>query len=103
MIDARRGEVYAAVYDASGAALVDEMVAPLEVFLTRLPPGKIEFIATDFSPFQSAITGTLAPPALAGAIGRLAYVEFDAGRASDPAALDANYVRRSDAELFWKE
>jgi len=21
---------------------------------------------------------------------------------SDPAALDANYVRRSDAELFWK-
>ncbi len=21
----------------------------------------------------------------------------------DPAALDANYVRRSDAELFWKE
>jgi hypothetical protein len=21
----------------------------------------------------------------------------------DPAALDANYVRRADAELFWKE
>jgi hypothetical protein len=25
------------------------------------------------------------------------------GNAGDPAALDANYVRRSDAELFWKE
>jgi hypothetical protein len=25
------------------------------------------------------------------------------GEAEDPVALDANYVRRSDAELFWKE
>jgi hypothetical protein len=36
---------------------------------------------------------------LAGAIARLAHREPP----RDPAALDANYVRRSDAELFWKE
>jgi hypothetical protein len=41
---------------------------------------------------------TVAPRALAAAIGRLA-----AGELTDPAGLDANYVRRSDAELFWKE
>jgi hypothetical protein len=28
---------------------------------------------------------------------------FLAGCAPDPAAADAQYVRRSDAELFWKE
>ena len=38
-------------------------------------------------------------PPLAAAIARLAL--RDGG--SDPAALDANYVRRSDAELLWKD
>jgi hypothetical protein len=28
---------------------------------------------------------------------------FEAGTASDPAALDANYVRRSDVKLFWTD
>jgi hypothetical protein len=43
------------------------------------------------------------PRALAGAVGRIAWKEFLAGRAVDAAALDANYVRRSDAEILWKE
>jgi hypothetical protein len=38
------------------------------------------------------------PRELAVAVARLAP-----STAGDPAALDANYVRRSDAELFWKE
>jgi hypothetical protein len=33
----------------------------------------------------------------------LAATRLLRGEAGDPAALDANYVRRSDAELFWKE
>jgi hypothetical protein len=44
-----------------------------------------------------------APRARAGAIGRIAWKEFEAGRASDPEKIDANYVRRSDAELFWQD
>ena len=40
---------------------------------------------------------------LAGAIGRIAAREFAAGRALDPVAVDANYVRRSDAEMQWTE
>ena len=44
-----------------------------------------------------------APPALAGAIARIALARLLRGEASDPAALDANYVRRPDAELLWKE
>ena len=39
---------------------------------------------------------------LAAAIGRIAVEKFRRGEASDPAALDANYVRRSDAELGFR-
>jgi len=56
--------------------------------------------------FAAALPGrnlVQAPRALAGAIGRIAWQDWRAGKAGDPAALDANYVRRSDAELFWKE
>jgi tRNA threonylcarbamoyl adenosine modification protein YeaZ len=43
------------------------------------------------------------PRTLAAAVARIASERFVAGRSVDPAALDANYVRRSDAELSWKE
>jgi hypothetical protein len=39
--------------------------------------------------------------ALAGAVGRIATAK--AGTAKDPAEIDANYVRRSDAELLWRD
>lgn len=96
VIDARRGEVYGAVFGAGLAALGEESVGPLERWLDGLPPGA-EIVTTtpDLVPGRAV---TVAPRALAAAIGRLA-----AGGLTDPAALDANYVRRSDAELFWKE
>jgi len=39
---------------------------------------------------------------IAPAIGRLAEEKAIAGEFTDPLELDANYVRRSDAEIFWK-
>ena len=39
-------------------------------------------------------------PVQAGEIGRLGYDKLLAGELTDPATLDANYIRRSDAELF---
>ena len=71
----------------------------------------MEFVSTDFTPYRAALAGTrfeqariaTAPPGLAGAIARIALARFLAGQATDAAALDANYVRRSDAELFWRE
>jgi tRNA threonylcarbamoyladenosine biosynthesis protein TsaB len=47
---------------------------------------------------------TLVPPpaALAPVIGRLAVERAARHQFSDPVLLDANYVRRSDAEIFWK-
>lgn len=96
VIDARRGEVYGAVFGAGLEALGEESVGPLERWLDSLPPGAE--IVTTAPELLGERAATLAPRALAAAIGRLA-----AGELADPAALDANYVRRSDAELFWKE
>ena len=111
VLDARRGEVYGAVYDEQGVAIRPETVMSFTAWLGTLPQGEIEFISTDFSPFVQALAGTrfekaavtAAPRALAAAAGRIAHGRWRAGLAADPAAIDANYVRRSDAELFWKE
>ena len=108
VMDARRGEVYGAVYDGRGAAAVPETVMPFTAWLHTLPESEIEFVSTDFSPFASALAGTrfagsavtTAPRALASAVGRIAREQLRAGQAADPAAIDANYVRRSDAEIL---
>jgi tRNA threonylcarbamoyladenosine biosynthesis protein TsaB len=107
VLDARRGEVYGGVYDSTGGVVVPEMVAKVSAWLEMLP-GDVEFVSQDFqlelagTRFEGAARVT-APRALAGAIARIAGARLVRGEASDPAALDANYVRRSDAELLWKE
>ena len=111
VLDARRGEIYGAVYDPAGALVRPEVVAKFPAWLESLPDGPIEFVSTDFEPFRDALAGTrfeqanivTAPRALAGAIARIALSAWQNGEPADPAALDANYVRRSDAELFWRE
>ena len=111
VLDARRGQIYGAVYTDAIEPAVPETVAKFEDWLATLPEGDIEFVSTDFSPFRAGLAGTRfenarvteAPRALASAIGRLADARLRAGQAANPAAIDANYVRRSDAELFWKD
>ena len=105
LLDARRGDVYGAVYDAEGRVVVAETVSKLPEWLASLPAG-VEFISTGFDAFGDALPAgprVTVPPVLAGAIARIAADRLARGEACDPAALDANYVRRSDAELFWRE
>jgi tRNA threonylcarbamoyladenosine biosynthesis protein TsaB len=101
VLDARRGEVYGAVYDAALTPVRDEVVMKLPAWLETLPEGDLEFITTGFPLDRRPVTQ--APRSLAGAIGRIAAIRFAAGKAQDPLEIDANYVRRSDAELLWKE
>ncbi|MGH9584295.1 MAG: tRNA (adenosine(37)-N6)-threonylcarbamoyltransferase complex dimerization subunit type 1 TsaB [Bryobacteraceae bacterium] len=109
--DARRGEVFAAIYDAGGVAMSPEVVAKFSAWLEALDPPPGEFIAPAGSPFRSLLADTRfretpvldAPRNLAAAIALCAERDAEMGRLSDPAALDANYVRRSDAEMFWKD
>jgi tRNA threonylcarbamoyladenosine biosynthesis protein TsaB len=109
VIDARRGEVYAALYNNAGNQIIPEMVVPFQKFLILLPEREIEWISQDFAPFLPALAGTrfehdplvLAPRAMAGAIARLAIRRAGEGLSQDPAAIEANYVRRSDAEILY--
>jgi tRNA threonylcarbamoyladenosine biosynthesis protein TsaB len=91
--DARRDEIYGALYDAGLRVRGEEVVAPYAAWRAALPQGA-ELLTPDPALFEGSATQV--PRALAGAIGRLA-----ADRLVDPVEIDANYVRRSDAELNW--
>ena len=102
ILDARRGEVYAALYTASGALVGEERVVPLPQFLASLPPQVTECVTQTPDIFRATLAPrivTAAPRALAAAIGLIA----EHAPWQDPVTVDANYVRRSDAELFWKD
>jgi tRNA threonylcarbamoyladenosine biosynthesis protein TsaB len=106
VIDARRGEIYGALSSETGELVVPEQVTPFSRFLQLLEGYCFEWICTGFEPFRPALTGTraehfpvtIAPRALAGRIALLAA----ARPRTSAAAIEANYVRRSDAELLWK-
>jgi tRNA threonylcarbamoyladenosine biosynthesis protein TsaB len=95
VVNAHRGEVYAALYDSAGHQLIPETVVALDRFRAALPDCGPEWISQGFEDDS--------PLAVAGAIARIAIRRYNAGLAKDPAAIEANYVRRSDAELLWKE
>jgi tRNA threonylcarbamoyladenosine biosynthesis protein TsaB len=86
-IDARRGEIYGGVYNSALDLISEEVVMPLPQWLATLP-SDAEVIEYDSRP-------------LAGAIGKIAAEHPELAR--DPAEIDANYVRRSDAELLWRD
>lgn len=109
--DARRGEIFGGVYDANGAAISPEVVAKFCDWLEMLDPAPAEFIALAGSQFHALLAETRfrgipvidAPRSLAASVALCAERDLEAGRLYDLAVLDANYVRRSDAELFWKD
>ena len=106
-LDARRGDIYGAVYDDAGRLVAPEVVTKLELWLQSLPGGIEEFLSNDLAlnlegtPFPNARIVT-APRALAAAVAHIAAERLARGEAGDAASLDANYVRRTDAELALK-
>ena len=125
VLDARRGQVYFGLYRrATGGAgesrLVldgEEYVMTPAEFLEALCErgGAAEFaIVTPqpelFSGVASrdeiaVLRGAVEPASsvLAPFIGQLGFQQARRGVLADPLTLDANYVRRTDAELHWKE
>jgi len=119
-IDARRGQLFAALYENSAHGMKpigeESVISPSEFVLTvaREAGGrKVRWRTPDpqlllsLPEWQDAAAGghileTVQPP-FADRLGLLAHRKFLAGDVTDALALDANYVRRSDAELFWKD
>ncbi|MCU1326744.1 MAG: peptidase glycoprotease [Bryobacterales bacterium] len=110
LIDARRGEVFGALYSEAGA-VIDEQVITFPRFLELLADRDFEWVCSDFEAFLPTLAGTrfealprtIAPPAIAAMVGQIAIERLSAGASGEPATIEANYVRRSDAELLWRE
>jgi tRNA threonylcarbamoyladenosine biosynthesis protein TsaB len=119
-LDARRGQVFGAIYrrisgGAMGLALAsDESILSLDEFLELVKgksPQTIELVSPTPEVLPAARLREILPDArilqvtaaLAPAIGRLGYARAKRGDLVDSITLDANYVRRSDAESAWKD
>ena len=102
VMDARRGEVYGAVYSSTLQIVCGEVVTKLPLWLESLPAGDLEIVTRGLELANSRPV-VIAPRELARAIGSIAAERISQGLASTPSEIDANYVRRSDAELFWKD
>lgn len=124
-IDARRGQLYTGFYERSSGGKQaapslqrvgdDAVMSPDEFQTWRLqtPERAAATLVTHNRRWLvSLLSGTEnrpvpneireVSPVLAPTIGRLAYQKSQTGDAVDALRLDANYVRRSDAEMNWK-
>jgi tRNA threonylcarbamoyladenosine biosynthesis protein TsaB len=130
-LDARRGQIYFGIYRIMATGLVldgGEFVVRPEEFAEQLSTlahsgngdergnraGALSIVtpdasvAADVSRLMANFPADLArleivSSVLAPFIGRIAHARALAGRVSDALTLDANYVRRSDAQMRWKD
>jgi tRNA threonylcarbamoyladenosine biosynthesis protein TsaB len=118
-IDARREQAFAALYMRIGDALeprVKELVTSLPDLVTKVnaeaEDKPVRWVTPDPKMLESlpewpSLTASghvleVALPPFAQRLGLLAYRKFRDRDTTDALSLDANYVRRSDAEMFWK-
>ena len=124
VLDARRGQVYFGFYRRRDAAANNEdltlegkecVMTPEEFHNTvHVRAGSSAFLVV--TPTPKVLSDSASPPrnlsaplsieqvssVLAPVVGRLGYRHAQRGSVADSLTLDANYVRRSDAELNWK-
>lgn len=124
-VDANRGQVFASLYERHGRdgkalrtsrlqLIGEEMVIGPEDFVKwaaeRAGGQRLDWISLDPECLSATVAWKArsaqgesifaAPPILAPAVGKLGYALACEGKFTDTLALDANYVRRTDAELF---
>jgi tRNA threonylcarbamoyladenosine biosynthesis protein TsaB len=129
-LDARRGQIYFGVYQPAAVGLVlngEEFVVTPEEFAEKLGAlandggaprdegsGGFNIVTPDASVVAvvSRLTSNMTAgfagleivsSVLAPSIGRIAHARALSGQVSDALTLDANYVRRTDAEMRWKD
>jgi tRNA threonylcarbamoyladenosine biosynthesis protein TsaB len=125
-LDARRGQIYFGAYQPAAVGLVldgQEFVVTPEEFAEKLDTlarsgggncGAFNIVTPDASVVAvvSRLTSNMTAgfagleivsSVLAPSIGRIAHARALRGDVSDALTLDANYVRRTDAEMRWKD
>jgi tRNA threonylcarbamoyladenosine biosynthesis protein TsaB len=119
-LDARRGHVFGSTYRRSpGQSTVlhlvgEEAILSIEEFLTQAKrncgPGQAVLVSATPEVLPHELVESILPGArieqvsasLAPTIGRLGFGRANRGDLVDPLGLDANYIRRSDAEVARK-
>jgi tRNA threonylcarbamoyladenosine biosynthesis protein TsaB len=126
VLDARRGQIYFAVYKRSGVSDRDglalegeENVMSPDEFLEALETKQDSSELAIVTPVPELLADTLSrcetnrgaagrirveqvSAVLAPYVGQLGLRHAQQGRLVDSLTLDAHYIRRSDAELHWK-
>ncbi|HET7106609.1 MAG TPA: tRNA (adenosine(37)-N6)-threonylcarbamoyltransferase complex dimerization subunit type 1 TsaB [Candidatus Acidoferrum sp.] len=119
--DAQRGQVFGGLFHRGKSGnwrmIEEEMVIAPEGFVEwvkqRAGADPVQWISLDPGLFsevsgwkERAAQGQRiihAADGLAAGVAELGEERAGEGKFTDPLALDANYVRRSDAEIFWKD
>jgi tRNA threonylcarbamoyladenosine biosynthesis protein TsaB len=119
-LDARRGQVFGSTYrrvrgsSTAVELLGGEAILTAEEFLFVVKENLGAAHALLISPtpdvLPRALVDSILPgarikevsPILAPVFGRLAFDRASCGELVDSLGLDANYIRRTDAEVFWK-
>jgi tRNA threonylcarbamoyladenosine biosynthesis protein TsaB len=118
-VDAHREQIFAALYQREGGRLVlveDEMVIGADAFVgfveqhageervawVSLDPEQIVQSEKWRGKEKLGDTMRKVSPPLAGSVGRVGWRKALENELLDALTLDANYVRRTDAEVSWK-
>lgn len=106
VLDAGRGEVYVGEYEVSGesAQVQQDQLLTKDEFLSRAKGFPVATPDSGLAEMarQAGISVSLVEPPSAATITRLGYGKLQVGASISSEQLDANYMRRSDAELFTK-
>jgi len=108
VLDAGRGEIYVGEYqvdaDAGRATPVREYIAKLADFASEAKDLPCELLTPAASVAEylcvADVRIRLVPAVQANEIGHIGLRKLLAGEITDWAAVDVNYIRRSDAEIF---
>ncbi len=94
--DAQRGQIFGAVYQRNG-----EKLEVVEEELVIAPGEFVEWVAKRSG--EQRVTWISTDPERITMIGRIGFRRAQENRLIHALQLDANYVRRSDADVFWKD
>jgi tRNA threonylcarbamoyladenosine biosynthesis protein TsaB len=105
-LDAGRGEVYVGEYEVARneTRMIREQLLPKDEFLeisSQLTIATPDMVVAEFARPGGHFVSLVERPN-AAAIARIGLRKLQAGQTVTPEQLEANYIRRSDAEIFAK-
>jgi tRNA threonylcarbamoyladenosine biosynthesis protein TsaB len=107
VLDAGRGEVYSGTYSVHGgkANCISEEILSTRSLIERAAGQQVVTADVKLAEAlnQNGLTVTIIQPPRADTIAALAFGKLRAGETVSPEALDATYIRRSEAEIKFAE